>query len=84
MFRSGVAAFLGISNDDVGVLELGGGGPVKPGLPMADLTSGLWVAIGILSALNGRHETGKGCQIDFSMLDGQVKSNSALLVLVVL
>ena len=28
-----------------------GGGPVKPGLPVADLSSGLWVAIGILSAL---------------------------------
>jgi crotonobetainyl-CoA:carnitine CoA-transferase CaiB-like acyl-CoA transferase len=49
-----------------------GGGPVKPGLPVADLTSGLWVAIGILSALVGRAGTGKGCHIDFSMLDGQV------------
>jgi crotonobetainyl-CoA:carnitine CoA-transferase CaiB-like acyl-CoA transferase len=49
-----------------------GGGPVKPGLPVADLTSGLWVAIGILSALQGRHTTGEGCHIDFSMLDGQV------------
>ncbi len=49
-----------------------GGGPVKPGLPVADLTSGLWVAIGILSALNGRHANGQGCFIDFSMLDGQV------------
>ena len=49
-----------------------GGGPVKPGLPVADLSSGLWVAIGILSALQGRNTTGKGCQIDFSMLDGQV------------
>ena len=49
-----------------------GGGPVKPGLPIADLSSGLWVAIGILSALQGRHASGKGCQIDFSMLDGQV------------
>jgi len=49
-----------------------GGGPVKPGLPVADLTSGLWVAIGILAALVGREKTGKGCQIDFSMLDGQV------------
>ena len=49
-----------------------GGGPVKPGLPIADLSSGLWVAIGILSALQGRHTSGKGCQIDFSMLDGQV------------
>jgi crotonobetainyl-CoA:carnitine CoA-transferase CaiB-like acyl-CoA transferase len=31
-----------------------GGAPVKPGLPFADLTSGLWVAIAILSGLAGR------------------------------
>lgn len=49
-----------------------GGGPVKPGLPVADLTSGLWVAIGILSAYAGLQKQGKGCHIDFSMLDGQV------------
>jgi crotonobetainyl-CoA:carnitine CoA-transferase CaiB-like acyl-CoA transferase len=49
-----------------------GGGPVKPGLPVADLSSGLWAAIGILSALVGRSQNGKGCHIDFSMLDGQV------------
>jgi len=49
-----------------------GGGPVKPGLPVADLTSGLWVAIAILAALAGRTRTGKGCHVDFSMLDGQV------------
>lgn len=49
-----------------------GGGPVKPGLPIADLTSGLWVAIAILSAIAGREKTGKGCHVDFSMLDGQV------------
>src|SRR5260221_334584 len=36
------------------------------------LTSGLWVAIAILAALAGRSRTGKGCQVDFSMLDGQV------------
>jgi crotonobetainyl-CoA:carnitine CoA-transferase CaiB-like acyl-CoA transferase len=49
-----------------------GGGPVKPGLPVADLTSGLWVAIAILASLAGREQTGSGCQVDFSMLDGQV------------
>lgn len=49
-----------------------GGGPVKPGLPVADLTSGLWVAIAILAALAGRAETERGAYIDFSMLDGQV------------
>lgn len=49
-----------------------GGGPVKPGLPVADLTSGLWVAIGILAMVAGREQTGKGAHLDFSMLDGQV------------
>ena len=49
-----------------------GGGPVKPGLPVADLTSGLWIAIAILASLAGRGRTGKGCHVDFSMLDGQV------------
>src|SRR4029077_3894110 len=49
-----------------------GGGPVKPGLPVADLTSGLWIAIAILAALAGRTRSGKGCYVDFSMLDGQV------------
>jgi len=49
-----------------------GGGPVKPGLPVADLTSGLWVAVAILAALAGRARSGKGCHVDFSMLDGQV------------
>jgi crotonobetainyl-CoA:carnitine CoA-transferase CaiB-like acyl-CoA transferase len=49
-----------------------GGGPVKPGLPVADLTSGLWVAIAILAALRGRDATGVGGHVDFSMLDGQV------------
>ncbi len=49
-----------------------GGGPVKPGLPVADLSSGLWVVIGLLSALTGRAQTGRGSHIDFSMLDGQV------------
>jgi crotonobetainyl-CoA:carnitine CoA-transferase CaiB-like acyl-CoA transferase len=49
-----------------------GGPPVKPGLPVADLTSGLWVAIAILSGLQGRSASNHGCHIDFSMLDGQI------------
>ena len=49
-----------------------GGGPVKPGLPVADISSGLWVAIAILAALQGRERTGKGGHVDVSMLDAQV------------
>jgi len=49
-----------------------GGGPVKPGLPIADLTSGLWICIAILAAVQGRHATGCGSHVDFSMFDAQV------------
>lgn len=48
------------------------GGPVKPGLPVADLSSGLWVAIAILTALQGRARTGQGGHVDVSMFDAQV------------
>jgi crotonobetainyl-CoA:carnitine CoA-transferase CaiB-like acyl-CoA transferase len=48
------------------------GEPCKAGLPVADLSSGLWAAIAILSGLMGRHASGKGSHIDFSMFDGQV------------
>lgn len=49
-----------------------GGEPCKAGLPVADLSSGLWAAIAILSGLLGRNASGKGSHIDFSMFDGQV------------
>jgi len=58
-----------------GLMSLTGereGGPVKPGLPVADLTSGLWLAIGVLAMLMGRAQTGTGGHLDFAMLDGQV------------
>jgi crotonobetainyl-CoA:carnitine CoA-transferase CaiB-like acyl-CoA transferase len=58
-----------------GIMSLTGerdGAPVKPGLPFADLTSGLWVAIAILAGLQGRAAENRGCHIDFSMLDGQI------------
>ena len=58
-----------------GMMSLTGerdGGPVKPGLPIADLTSGLWVAIAILAMLTGRAHADRGAYVDFSMMDGQV------------
>jgi len=49
-----------------------GGKPCKAGLPIADLTSGLWSAIAVLSAVIGRAQTGRGAHVDFSMFDAQV------------
>jgi len=48
------------------------GPPAKVGVPFADLTSGLWVAIGVLAGLAGRGVNGRGAHIDVAMMDAQV------------
>ena len=45
--------------------------PAKVGLPFADLTSGLWIAISILTGLVGRAGSGRGCHVDLAMMDVQ-------------
>ena len=45
--------------------------PAKVGLPFADLTSGLWIAIAILTGLAGRAGTGRGAYVDLAMMDVQ-------------
>ena len=57
-----------------GVMALTGypdGPPAKVGLPFADLTSGLWIAIAILTSLLGRERSGEGCYVDLAMMDVQ-------------
>jgi crotonobetainyl-CoA:carnitine CoA-transferase CaiB-like acyl-CoA transferase len=46
--------------------------PVRMGLPIADLSGGLFSVIGILSALNERNVTGRGQHIDIALLDCHV------------
>ena len=45
--------------------------PTRAGIPIADLGGGMMGVIGILSALLGRHQTGRGQHVDVSMLDVQ-------------
>jgi len=49
-----------------------GGGPVKVGVAVVDLFTGMYAATSILSALIGRGRTGQGTYIDVSLLDVQV------------
>ncbi|HEY8611944.1 MAG TPA: CoA transferase [Roseomonas sp.] len=44
--------------------------PVKLGLPIGDMSGGIFGAIGILSALHERSTTGRGRLIDASLYDG--------------
>ena len=49
-----------------------GGGPMKVGVPISDLSTGLYAAVSILAALNHRQRTGEGQWIDCALLDTQV------------
>ncbi len=49
-----------------------GGGPMKVGVAVSDVLTGLYAAIGILAALAHRDRTGEGQHIDLSLLDVQV------------
>lgn len=49
-----------------------GQGPMRAGIPVADLCSGLFAAIGILIALLDREATGEGQWVRTSLLEAQV------------
>ncbi len=53
-----------------------GGEPHRVGVPIADLTAGLWAALSINAALRHREVTGQGQYIDISLLDTQVATLS--------
>jgi crotonobetainyl-CoA:carnitine CoA-transferase CaiB-like acyl-CoA transferase len=58
-----------------GVMSLTGepdGEPMKVGVAMADLVTGLYASNAILAALRRREITGQGAYIDMSLLDSQI------------
>jgi formyl-CoA transferase len=54
------------------VTGLPGQGPVRAGIPVADLTAGLYAALGILIALQERSRSGKGQWVQTSLLAAMV------------
>jgi crotonobetainyl-CoA:carnitine CoA-transferase CaiB-like acyl-CoA transferase len=57
-----------------------GGGPLRVGVAMADIMSGMYATVAILAALNEREHSGRGQHIDLGLLDVQtgVLANQAL------
>jgi crotonobetainyl-CoA:carnitine CoA-transferase CaiB-like acyl-CoA transferase len=49
-----------------------GEGPLKVGVALTDILTGLYATVGILAALSHREKTGEGQYIDASLLDVQV------------
>ena len=54
------------------ITGLPGQGPVRVGIPLADLTAGLFCALGILTALLEREKSGEGQWVTTSLLQAQV------------
>jgi crotonobetainyl-CoA:carnitine CoA-transferase CaiB-like acyl-CoA transferase len=54
------------------ITGLPGQGPVRVGIPVADLTAGLFCAMGILTALLEREVSGEGQWISTSLLQAQI------------
>ena len=52
--------------------EAPGGGPVKVGVALVDILTGLYATIGIQAALRHQERTGEGQQIDLALLDVSV------------
>ncbi len=65
LIAQGVSGIMSITGDP-------GGPPVKAGVPVTDLGAGLFALVGILAALEHRHRTGRGQQIDTSLVDAGV------------
>ena len=73
--RAGQPGYDLVSQAESGTMALTGevdGAPMRFPTPIADMTCGLFTVIGILSALNARHASGKGQFIDMSLQEGQM------------
>src|SRR5215213_1311417 len=58
-----------------GIMSLTGfaeGEPTRVGIPMTDIFTGVYSAVGVLAALAQRERTGRGCLVDTALLDTQV------------
>ena len=73
--RAGQPGYDIIAQGESGTMALTGdpnGGPTRFPTPIADMTTGLFTLIGILSSLHVRHQTGAGQFIDVSLLESQM------------
>jgi len=62
----GLMSLTGRADDEAGA------GPVKVGVALTDILTGLYSTVAILAALASRDQTGKGQHIDMALLDVQV------------
>lgn len=63
--EAGLMSLTGVADGEPGA------GPLKAGVAVADITTGLYAAVGILAALRHAERTGEGQHIDLALYDTQ-------------
>ena len=73
--RVGMPGYDIIAQAEAGVMSFTGeadGGPLRYPIAIADMTCGMYAAMGILAALYAREKTGRGQFIDMALFDSQL------------
>jgi crotonobetainyl-CoA:carnitine CoA-transferase CaiB-like acyl-CoA transferase len=73
--RAGLPGYDIIAQAQAGIMSFTGepdGEPVRYPIAIADMTCGLYSALGIMAALLGREKTGKGQALDMALFDSQL------------
>ena len=65
LIAQGMGGFMSFTGEE-------GGGPLKVGIPIADINAGMFAAMGIMGALYERERSGQGQRLETSLLEGQV------------
>jgi formyl-CoA transferase/CoA:oxalate CoA-transferase len=63
-----------IAQGEAGLMSVTGepnGEPMRYPIPISDITTGMYAAIGILAALLARHQTGRGQVLDITLFESQ-------------
>jgi crotonobetainyl-CoA:carnitine CoA-transferase CaiB-like acyl-CoA transferase len=61
----GMGGFMSVTGEE-------DGGPLRAGIPVADLSTGMYATVSIMIALRHAERTGEGQHIDISLLDAQI------------
>jgi crotonobetainyl-CoA:carnitine CoA-transferase CaiB-like acyl-CoA transferase len=73
--KSGLPGYDILAQAEAGVMSFTGepgGGPMRYPIAIADMTCGMYAAMGILAALYAREKTGRGQFIDMALFDSQL------------
>jgi crotonobetainyl-CoA:carnitine CoA-transferase CaiB-like acyl-CoA transferase len=73
--KAGMPGYDILAQAEAGVMSFtgeAGGGPVRYPIAIADMTCGMYAAMGILAALYAREKTGRGQFIDMALFDSQL------------